>query len=464
MRRLRPVRIQNQEKEKSTESQSKEPIGVPVEEQILHFEPDISIKECKPEITSDQPVDEAEANAHSKAPIRLTQEVREFLQTSYDFRYNLLTEETEFRPAGKRNITFTPIGKRELNTFCMDAHEQGIACWDKDLNRYVFSTYIPDYHPFRLFIEELPDWDGIDRLEALARRVSDNPLWVTSFHTWMLGLTAQWAGMTGIHANSVAPILISSEQGRQKSTFCKALVPPTLARYYMDNLKLTTQGKPERLLAELGLVNMDEFDKYGTQQMPLLKNLMQMANLNICKAYQKNFRNLPRVASFIGTSNRFDLLTDPTGSRRFICIEVEHTIDCNDINHDQIFAQLKAELSAGVRYWFTKEEEQKLQRHNTAFYRACPAEEVFHACFRTANPDEEHERLSASDIYRKLKEYNPSAMRGSNPATFAQVLLAAGVTRKHTKYGNVYLVKALKASKPLIQSKVSPLTNCIEDT
>ena len=42
--------------------------------------------------------------------------------------------------------------------------------------------------------------------------------------------------------------------------------------------------------------------------------------------------------------------------------------------------------------------------------------------------------------------YNPAAMRGSNPATFAQVLLAAGVTRKHTKYGNVYLMKPLKAA------------------
>ena len=85
----------------------------------------------------------------------------------------------------------------------------------------------------------------------------------------------------------VAPILVSSEQGRQKSTFCKALMPPALSRYYMDNLKLSAQGKPERLLAEMGLLNMDEFDKYGTQQMPLLKNLMQMANLNICKAIKR---------------------------------------------------------------------------------------------------------------------------------------------------------------------------------
>lgn len=87
----------------------------------------------------------------------------------------------------------------------------------------------------------------------------------------MLGLTAQWMGMSQVQANSVAPILISEEQGRHKSTFCRMLMPPQLARYYSDNLKLTAQGNPERLLAEMGLLNMDEFDKYGAQKMPLLK-------------------------------------------------------------------------------------------------------------------------------------------------------------------------------------------------
>lgn len=96
--------------------------------------------------------------------------------------------------------------------------------------------------------------------------------------------------------------------------------------------------------------------------MPLLKNLMQMASLSLCKAYQKNYRALPRIASFIGTSNRKDLLTDPTGSRRFICVEVEHPIDCEAIEHEQLYAQLKVAILSGQRYWFTKEEEQELQK------------------------------------------------------------------------------------------------------
>lgn len=372
--------------------------------------------------------------------VRLTRQVLDFLTKRYDFRYNLLTEETEFRPAGQRDAAFLPIGKRNLNTFCIEAHAEGIPCWDKDLSRYIYSTYIADYHPFHLYMEELPEWDGIDRLTELALRVSDCPHWVQGFHTWMLGLAAQWSGLAGIHANSVAPILVSREQGRRKSTFCKSLMPMVLRRYYIDNLKLTSQGQAERFLAEMGLLNMDEFDKYAESRMPLLKNLMQMSDLNIRKAHQQSFRQLPRVASFIGTSNRSDLLTDPTGSRRFLCVEVKQMIDCDNMEHDQIYAQLKAELLAGRRDWFTKEEEQVLQAQNAAFYRVCPAEDVFHSYFRAAHPGEKSLDLTAARIFQELQQQNSAAMRGVNPMRFGQVLLKAGVMRRHTEYGNVYQV------------------------
>ena len=138
-------------------------------------------------------------------------------------------------------------------------------------------------------------------------------LWVRGFHTWLLGVAVQWSGKTGIHANSVALILVSSEQGRLKSTFCKSLMPAALRHYYMDNLQLTSEGKAERLMSEMGLINLDEFDKYAASKMPLLKNLMQMSSLNICKAYQKNFRPLPRTA---GTSRRARSLILAYGKRR----------------------------------------------------------------------------------------------------------------------------------------------------
>jgi predicted P-loop ATPase len=295
-------------------------------------------------------------------------------------------------------------------------------------------------------MNELPAWDGTERLKPLAKRVSDAPLWIKSFHIWMLGLAAQWLGTNQVQANSVAPILISEEQGRHKSTFCRMLMPPQLVRYYSDNLKLTAQGNPERLLAEMGLLNMDEFDKYGEQKMPLLKNLMQMSSLNICKAYQKNFRSLPRIASFIGTSNRTDLLRDPTGSRRFICIEAEHDIDCTGIEHAQIYAQLKEELLAGARHWFSKEEEHALQHHNSAYYHVNPIEDIVRSTYEPAALDEpDCLSLSAAIIHKELKKRFPVVLRSCTPIQLAQTLTAAGISRQHTRLGNVYLVKRVKS-------------------
>ena len=256
----------------------------------------------------------------------------------------------------------------------------------------------------------------------------------------MLGMTAQWMGIMGEHANSVAPLLVSTEQGDLKSTFCKSLLPAALQRYYMDKVDLTSEGRVERRLAEIGLLNLDEFDKYPSTKMPLLKNLMQMASLSLCKAYQKNHRSLPRIASFIGTSNRKELLTDPTGSRRFICVMVKRPIDCNGIEHKQIYAQLKAEILSGERYWFTKEEEQVLQKNNLSFYRQGPVEDVLRSCYRSVEKGEEGELRSAAEIFQCLKKQNPSAMRGANPASLAQILVAVGIERKHTKFGNVYRV------------------------
>lgn len=70
-------------------------------------------------------------------------------------------------------------------------------------------------------MQELPLWDGTDRMTDLAQRVSTDDYWIRSFHRWMLAMVAQWMGLDNTHANSVAPILVSRKQGKQKSTYIK---------------------------------------------------------------------------------------------------------------------------------------------------------------------------------------------------------------------------------------------------
>lgn len=373
-------------------------------------------------------------------PSNLLLQMEAYLQAHFEFRFNLVSEETEYREVNACDNVFYPVTQRELNSFCIEARKNGVECWDRDISRYVNSRNIAEFHPFRLYMEELPVWDGTDRLEGLARRVSGDGLWVSGFRRWMLAMVAQWMEMDSLHANSVAPVLISRKQGKQKSTFCKMLLPAALQRYYTDSIDLNSFAQTEQKLTMFGLINLDEFDKIPERKMAVLKNLMQMAGLNIRKAYKKSFRPLPRMASFIATSNQKDLLTDPSGSRRFLCVEIEDKIDCSPINHEQIYAQLKTELLAGERYWFTGKEEAEIMSANASFYKQAMEEELFHACFRPAEAGEDSLSISAAEIFQRLKKYNPSAMRGVSPGRFAKLLMALGVERRHTRYGNLYQV------------------------
>ena len=390
----------------------------------------------------------------------LIQEVTAFLTSRYRFRFNVLTEETEVTNIANNipdaHLRYAKVDERWMNTLSMEAIETGIDCWDRDIQRFVRSRRISEYHPFTAYFEQLPEWDGTDRVSALARRVSDNPVWVNGFHRWMLGLSAQWMQFhpdtnnanraNSINrANSVAPLLVSSRQGLGKSTFCRLLMPDALKAYYTESYDLSSPASAEAKLAACGLINLDEFDKLSASKMPLLKNLMQASALNIRKAYKRSASALPRIASFIGTSNREDLLVDRTGSRRFLCVSLEHAIDCvTPVEHEQLYAQLKAELLSGERSWFNKEEEQAIQQHNALFYKHIPEEEVFRLCFRFATQEDHPQEvltLSATQLFERMKAAHPSVMRGMTAYSLSRILPRLG-ERVHTAKGNVYRVVA----------------------
>ena len=401
-----------------------------------------------------------EASQQAEKPSRtlgIIRQVSDFLTSRYYFRFNLLTEQTECAELDSDH--YQKVDQRMLNTLSLDALEAGIDCWDRDVQRFVNSKKVAVYHPFTDYMKGLEKWDGKDRVKELAARVSDNSVWQEGFHRWMLAMTAQWMklDMNG-RANSVAPLLVSARQGWGKSTFCRLLMPEALSAYFTESFDLASPASAEQKLATFGLINIDEFDKISAAKLPLLKNLMQMTALNIRRAYHRSAEPLHRIASFIGTSNREDLLVDRTGSRRFLCVKLEHPIDCTTpVNHNQLYAQLKEELESGERYWFTKEEEEQIQRNNALFYKHIPEEEIFRSVFRFATDEEwnayasaaangttkadtpEVLQLNASQIFEAMKLHSPAAMRGMTAYSLSRILPQLG-ERLHTMKGNVYRV------------------------
>ena len=375
-----------------------------------------------------------------------------FLNENFDFRYNVLTDMPECKP--KNANTYHMIDKRMMNSLSYKAMMQGIDCKDADVKRFLFSDQIATHHPFQDYMAALPEWDGTDRVTMLGARVSGKAMWLNGFHRWMLGMVAQWLGYPARCANALAPILISAEQGMCKSTFCSILLPEELRGYYTDKFAITSTSGCEQKISTFGLINMDEFDQYNERMMTILKNLMQMKKVNYRKCFKAYYSDLPRIASFIGTSNEKSLLTDETGSRRFLCIEVEKPIDCSPIDYPQLYAQLKFELESGKRYWLSKEEEEEIQLHNRAFYRHSPEEEAFFKVFALPKDGEPCTELMSVDIHRILLKRFPVLMRGVKPTKIGRIMTKIGATRIHTDKGNVYELTFLKDKNQLKKSEM----------
>ena len=373
------------------------------------------------------------------------QNLSDLLFSRYDFRFNVLTEMPEFKR--KCETAYRMVDKRAMNSLCIEALNEDLKCSDRDVSRLLFSEQIPSHHPFGDYMAKLPEWDGIDRITMMAARVSGNGMWLNAFHRWMLGMAAQWLGYPSRCANAFAPLLISTEQGMCKSTFCSILLPEELRNYYIDKFDITSTSGCEQKLSTFGLINMDEFDRYSEKKMATLKNLMQMKRLNFRKCFRAYYSTLPRIASFIGTSNEKSLLTDVSGSRRFLCIEVEKPIDCSTPEYEQMYAQLKWELENGKRYWLSKEEEEEIQQHNKAFYKHSPEEEAFFKVFRLPKEGEECVQMTATDIFNVLQKRFPAVMRGSKVRNIGSILTKMGAKRIHTRYGNYYSVRGVKDVK-----------------
>ena len=115
-------------------------------------------------------------------------------------------------------------------------------------------------------------------------------------------------------------------------------------------------------------------------------------------------------------------------------------------DHAQLFAQLKAELVGGERYWFSEEEEKEIQHSNRNFYKMPAEQELFLRCFRMPQKGELSKPYTTTDLFNYLQKHYPAAMRGVTPNRLGRMMVALGIQRIHTEYGNVYRLVKLKDS------------------
>lgn len=374
----------------------------------------------------------------------LALQTEEFMKRRYEFRYNSQVGEVEYRERNSFRFYFNPIDKRVLNSIALDAQAEGIPLWDRDISRYIYSNRIPVFNPLEDFLYHLPVWDGKDRIRGLAATVPcRNPYWVDLFHRWFLNMVSHWRGTDKKYANSVSPLLVGA-QGCRKSTFCRSIIPPAIRAYYTDSIDFSRKQDAELYLNRFALINIDEFDQISPTQQGFLKHILQKPIVNMRKSHASTIQEMRRYASFIATSNQKDLLTDPSGSRRFICIETNGTIDTSKaIDYEQLYAQAMYELDHGERYWFDQNEERIMTENNREFEQVSLEEQLFYRYFRPVKEEEDGEWLSPAEILEDIKKNSAIPLSNKRVSVFGRILRKHEIPSKRVRSGTVYHVAKL---------------------
>ena len=254
-------------------------------------------------------------------------------------------------------------------------------------------------------------------------------------------MVTHWMKKDVEHGNDVV-LLLMGDQGCGKSTFCQRLLPATLREYYLDHLNLANKFDKEMALTHNLLVNIDEFDQVKNSQQAELKHTISKSKVNGRRIYASVQTDQHRYASFVATTNSRQPLKDPTGSRRYLCVNIPSTqlIDNTfEINHEQLYAQILSEINTGKPCYFNREETILLQEANQPYQQIADFETMTKACFRKPKKGEEAKAILISDIFSEIQTYYPHLSPNmKNKMAIGVTLRSLGFQSTHTRSGNAY--------------------------
>ena len=236
------------------------------------------------------------------------------------------------------------------------------------------SDFVPEFNPFTFYLDRLPPWNGRDDyLLELSLSVNvkggaeEQLLFGECLRKWFVAMVAGW-----VHPKVVNHeiLIFIGEQGSYKTTWFDYLLPPELHEYFRIKTNAAHMTKDDLIvLSQYGLVCYEELDTMRPSELNQLKSAVTAPSVDERKPYGRFTEHRPHIASFCGTGNNTQFLTDTTGNRRWLPFEVQSIMSPRDVpfNYEGIYSQAYALYRQGFQYWFSQQEIQQLSAHVRQF-------------------------------------------------------------------------------------------------
>ena len=355
-------------------------------------------------------------------------EIKSFLDGHVSLRFNEITSRVEFKAPTDDNLKshtdstdftdegiWTPINDRKVNSLWSKMSEV-TRVNKQDIYNIIESDYVPLFNPFTEYLSTLQSVESVrsvcqnkspsvgekDYIRELAATIrvkggdQEQMLWYRYLKKWLVGMVASW--LSDDVVNNVILVLIG-EQGAYKTTWFNYLLPPPLKQYFYTKTNANRMSKDDILtLAQYALVCCEELDTMRPAELNQLKAAVTMPSIDERAAYAHYHEHRKHIASFCGTGNNTQFLSDPTGNRRWLPFEVESIVSPRDhpFHYEGIYSQALALYKSGFQYWFTKEEIQELNCHNKQFETPRLEHELVDLYFRKPTDRELGEFMSVA--------------------------------------------------------------------
>ena len=415
-------------------------------------------------------------NPHRKRSSSKNAEIENYLSTHYEFRYNTVLGRTEYRSKG--NSSFVKVGRYKINTLRRELDcDEGIATSAENLYSIIESSFSPRINPVQEYLKGLPlidigDSSSCDDAGCRDSNVSSfspkaipnlaSYVVVRNSNKWLPYLT-KW--LVAVVANAIDDrecrnhtcLVLTGEQGKFKTTFLDLLCPPALYGYSYTGKIYPQEKDTLTYIGQNLIVNIDDQLKaLNKRDENELKNLITCPMVKYRMPYDKYVEEHPHLASFVASVNGNDFLTDPTGSRRFLPFEVL-SIDIEKakrISMDNVYAEAKALLKSGFRYWFDDDEIAELYRESEDFQVQTAEMELLLRCFEKpteANPHSSYMTTTEIITYLGLYTHHPLSLK-----YMGEALRKAGfekVSKRREGGSPIYVYKVRKILPcPLLNS------------
>ena len=373
------------------------------------------------------PAEGGDAKDHKKnwrETYATVEDIKDYLRDHVVLHYNTVKHQVEVRVPSQDEF----CRNRELEQFESDgwqlmsdrlfktlltAMQKVKPTLERDLETVIGSGFVPDYHPFKRYLNKLPDWDGENHILVLSGSVmvkggvEKQMLFYQYLRKWLVAMVASWLDDEVV--NQTVLVFIG-DQGIYKTTWFSLLLPPELRSYFRIKVNSSRVGKDDLIaMSQYGLVCYEELDVMRPSEVNKMKSVVTMPSIDERRPYGHFTEHMPHVASFCGTGNNVQFLNDSTGNRRWLPFEVESILSPHDhpFDYDGIFSEAYALYKNGFQYWFTKAEEEVLKAHNKHFETPHPEQEAISRYFRLPQDSERGDFYTATDILLAV---------GANPA------------------------------------------------